>query len=99
MNIDEQQLDQIESLARLQLTDEEKERLRDQLSQILDHVEKLNELDLENVEPMTHPLELTNVLREDDTDEPLDVEDVLQNAPEKTGQFFKVPQVIEEENS
>lgn len=95
MKIDQEQLERIETLARLQLTEDEEDRLRDQLSQILEHVETIGELDLEDVEPLTHPLELSNVMRADEREEPLDGKEVLQNAPERTGSFFKVPQIID----
>ena len=98
MKIDQEQLERIETLARLQLTEDEEDRLRDQLSQILEHVEKIGELDLQDVEPLTHPLDLSNVMRADEREDPLNAKEVLRNAPERTGQFFKVPQIIDNEN-
>ncbi len=97
MKFSENDLDQIETLARLELTEDEKHRLRDQLSEILDHVETIGELDLNEVEPMTHPLELSNVQRADEVDQPLETNQVLKNAPGRTGAFFMVPRIIQDE--
>ncbi len=98
MKIDQDQLKRIETLARLQLTEDEEDRLRDQLSQILDHVETIDELDLEDVEPLTHPLDLSNVMRADERQDSLNAKAVLRNAPQRTGQFFKVPQIIDNDS-
>jgi aspartyl-tRNA(Asn)/glutamyl-tRNA(Gln) amidotransferase subunit C len=78
-------------LARLALTDEEVVRLGAQLNAILEAVGKVAELDLEGVEPTAHPLDLVNVLAEDEPHESLSVEDALANAPEREQGFFKVP--------
>jgi aspartyl-tRNA(Asn)/glutamyl-tRNA(Gln) amidotransferase subunit C len=78
-------------LARLALTDEEVERLGAQLNAILEAVGKVSELDLEDVEPTAHPLELVNVWAEDEPGPSLPVEEALANAPEREGGFFKVP--------
>ena len=78
-------------LARLALREDEIERLQVQLNAILDAVGKVSELDLSDVPPTSHPLALVNVF---DTDEPapcLPVEDALANAPEREGDFFRVP--------
>jgi aspartyl-tRNA(Asn)/glutamyl-tRNA(Gln) amidotransferase subunit C len=81
-------------LARLSLTDAEIERFVPQLESILDYVAMMDKLDVSNVEPMAHALPLNNVLREDVVTPSLPVEEVLQNAPETDGPFFKVPKVI-----
>ena len=78
-------------LARLALTDEEVERLGAQLNAILEAVGKVSELDLEDVEPTAHPLDLVNVWAEDEPHESLPVEEALANAPEREEGFFKVP--------
>jgi aspartyl-tRNA(Asn)/glutamyl-tRNA(Gln) amidotransferase subunit C len=78
-------------LARLALTDEEVERLGAQLNAILEAVGKVAELDLEGVEPTAHPLDLVNVLAEDEPHESLSVEEALANAPDREEGFFKVP--------
>jgi aspartyl-tRNA(Asn)/glutamyl-tRNA(Gln) amidotransferase subunit C len=78
-------------LARLELTDEEVERLQEQLSAILEAVGKVSELDLSEVEPMTHPLDVVNVWAEDEPRSCLPVEEALGNAPDRAGNFFRVP--------
>ena len=82
-------------LARLQLSDEEVERLTQQLGEILTHVEQLNEVDTEGVEPMAHAIELSNVLRADDPRDSLPREAALGNAPQTDGKYFLVPQILE----
>jgi aspartyl-tRNA(Asn)/glutamyl-tRNA(Gln) amidotransferase subunit C len=88
------QVKHVAKLARLALSDEEAERVTEQLEQIFEYVAKMDELDVENVEPMAHPLPLRNVLREDVAAQGLPLERVLQNAPQVDGPFFKVPKVI-----
>lgn len=83
------------NLARLKLTDEELESLASQLDSILTYMNKLNEMDTEGVEPLSHVLPLKNVYREDKIRLSLPVEEVLQNAPQSENKFFKVPKVIE----
>jgi aspartyl-tRNA(Asn)/glutamyl-tRNA(Gln) amidotransferase subunit C len=78
-------------LARLELSDEELERLGAQLSAILEAVGKVAELDLSDVEPTSHPLDLVNVWAEDEPRPSLPVEEALANAPEREGNFFRVP--------
>ncbi len=78
-------------LARLELTDDEVERLQEQLSAILEAVGKVSELDLSEVEPMTHPLDLLNVWAEDEPRPCLSVDEALENAPDRAGNFFRVP--------
>ncbi len=78
-------------LARLALTDEEVERLGGQLNAILEAVGKVGELDLEGVEPTSHPLDLSNVWAEDDPRPSLPVDEALANAPDREGGFFRVP--------
>ena len=78
-------------LARLALTDEEVERLGAQLSAILEAVGKVAELDLADVEPTSHPLDLANVWDEDEPRASLSLEEVFANAPERDGDLFRVP--------
>jgi aspartyl-tRNA(Asn)/glutamyl-tRNA(Gln) amidotransferase subunit C len=81
----------VAGLARLELTDEEIERLGEQLNAILEAVGKVAELDLDDVPPTSHPLDLANVWAEDDPRPPLTVEEALANAPEREDGFFRVP--------
>ena len=78
-------------LARLALTEEEIDRLGAQLNAILEAVGKVSELDLADVEPTAHPLDLVNVWADDEPRESLSVDDALANAPDREASFFRVP--------
>ena len=95
MKITKQEVEHVARLARLELSDQEKEQLTDQLSNILTYVEKLNELDTRGVEPTAHVLDINNVMREDVPGRSLTQERALANAPEKAAGHFKVPKIIE----
>jgi aspartyl-tRNA(Asn)/glutamyl-tRNA(Gln) amidotransferase subunit C len=82
-------------LARLALTDEEVERLTEELGAILDAVGVVAELALADVPPTSHPLDLVNVWDEDEPHESLPLDDVFANAPDRDGDFFRVPPVGE----
>jgi aspartyl-tRNA(Asn)/glutamyl-tRNA(Gln) amidotransferase subunit C len=89
--IDRDQVLHVARLARLRLTDEEVERMAGELSQILQHVDKMNELDLDGVEPTSHVVELQNVLRDDVPRESLSRERALEQAPDVAEGGFRVP--------
>ena len=97
MKLDKETVERVAHLARLELTEEEIEEFTGQLSDILGHAEKLNELDTEDVEPMAHVLPVKNVFREDEVRESLDREEALANAPQKEKGMFKVPQIVEDD--
>ena len=78
-------------LARLALTDEEVERLTAELGAILDAVSKVAELDLDDVPPTSHPLDLVNVWDEDEPRPSLPLDEAFANAPEREGDLFRVP--------
>ena len=78
-------------LARLRLNEDEVERMADEMSKILEHVEKMNELDLDGVEPTSHVVELQNVLREDVPRDSLPRERALEQAPDAARGGFRVP--------
>ena len=78
-------------LARLELTDDEVAKFQEQLSAILEAVSKVSELDLADVPPTAHPLEIANAWAEDDPHECLPLEDVFANAPDRDGDYFRVP--------
>ena len=94
--IDETQVRKVAKLSRLELTDAEVEEFTGQLSAILDYVEKMNELDTENVGPLAHCLPISNVLREDSAKESLGADKALANAPQRDGNFFKVPKILDD---
>jgi len=94
--IDRVQVIKVAKLARLELTEAEIDEFTGQLSAILDYMEKMNELDTADVQPLAHCLPISNVLREDAVKESLGVEKALANAPQRDGEFFKVPKILEE---
>jgi aspartyl-tRNA(Asn)/glutamyl-tRNA(Gln) amidotransferase subunit C len=91
MAIDREQLLHVARLARLELREDEVERLESQLNDILEAVSKVSELDLADVPPTSHPHDVVNVWGEDSPRPCLPVEEALANAPEREGDFFKVP--------
>jgi aspartyl-tRNA(Asn)/glutamyl-tRNA(Gln) amidotransferase subunit C len=94
--IDAEQVRRVAKLSRLELTEAEVEEFTGQLSAILEYVEKMNELDTDNVEPLAHCLPVSNVLRADRIKESLGTEETLANAPHQDGEFFKVPKILDE---
>ena len=89
--IDREQVLHVARLARLALSDEEIERMSGELPAILEHVERMNELDLEGAEPTSHVVALVNVLRPDEPRPSWDRGRVLQGAPEPSDGAFRVP--------
>ena len=81
-------------LARLALTDEEIERLTQELGAILDAVGIVSELDLDDVPPTSHPLDVSNVWDEDEPRASLTVDEVFANAPAREGDLFRVPPTV-----
>jgi aspartyl-tRNA(Asn)/glutamyl-tRNA(Gln) amidotransferase subunit C len=82
-------------LARLKLSDDEKELFSRQVGSILDYINKLDELDIKDIEPTAHILPVKNVFREDEARPSLPREKALQNAPESNDNFYRVPKIIE----
>jgi len=95
MGLSKKEVAWVAHLARLELSEEGIERMSEQLSRVLDYIEKLNELDTSGVEPMCHPGELSSVFRDDVPSGSLDAEAALRNAPATAKGFFRVPRVIE----
>ncbi len=95
MPITPQQADYVAHLSRLQLSQEEKRRFSRQLDDILQYVDKLNELDTENVEPLVHVAPRQNVFRTDAAGDSLTRQEALGNAPQQADGCFKVPRIIE----
>jgi aspartyl-tRNA(Asn)/glutamyl-tRNA(Gln) amidotransferase subunit C len=93
--ISKKDVEHIGLLSRIDLSEEEKERFTEQLVRILEYIEKLEELDTSDVEPVTHAVALQNVLRPDEVKPSLPADEGLAAAPDKKGSFFKVPKVIE----
>ena len=92
--ISKEEVKHIAELAHLKLAEEEVELLSEQLSDILDYINKLNELDTEDVVPTAYTIPMNNVLREDKVEPSMERDRVLSNAPDKDEQQFKVPRII-----
>lgn len=88
-------VEHIAGLARLRLSEGEKEQFELQLGGIIDYVENLNELDTSGTEPAPHVLKAQNLTREDALSPSLLPDDALMNAPDRSGNFFRVPKIIE----
>lgn len=95
MKITKKDVEYVAKLARLALTEEEKDKFCNQLNQILLYMEKLNELDTKDVPPTSHVLPLKNVWREDEVKPFSQVKEIVENAPEREANYFKVKKVIE----
>jgi aspartyl-tRNA(Asn)/glutamyl-tRNA(Gln) amidotransferase subunit C len=87
----------IAELARLNFTDSELDKITTDLNEILTYMDKLNELDISAVEELSHPVEFTNVFRQDIPIPSIPTEKALRNAPSKTEEFFNVPKVISQD--
>ena len=94
--ISREEVQHVARLARLHLTDEEAERMREQLDAILAYIDKLRALPVDGVEPTAHAVPLVNVMRDDALAPSLPQEAALANAPDRAGEFFRVPRIIED---
>ncbi|MBN8781600.1 MAG: asparaginyl/glutamyl-tRNA amidotransferase subunit C [Sphingobacteriales bacterium SCN 48-20] len=94
MEVNDALVDKLAHLARLSFDGQEKEGIKQDLQKMITFVEKLNELDLENVEPLIHMSPEVNVLRNDEIRGSVSREEALKNAPKTDGEFFLVPKVI-----
>jgi len=95
MTIDKETVDKIAHLARLELAEDEKEKLMGDMGRILDFMAKLNEIDTTGVEPLVYMTDEINVLREDVVKQEITHEEALQNAPKHDDNYFLVAKVIE----
>ena len=95
MKITADQIERVALLSRLRLTAEEKAQLTRQLDDVLDYMEKLNQVDTAAIEPFAQALDTANLLRQDAVTNEPDPEALLANAPDRDGTFFKVPKIIE----
>ena len=94
MAITREEVLHVAKLARLELTDDEIERLTGELSAILEAVSKVSQLDLSDVPPTSHPLEVVNAWGEDEPHESLSLDHAFANAPAREGDLFKVPPTV-----
>lgn len=90
------EVEHVARLARLELSEAEKERMRRELDGILSYIDKLRALDTGGVEPTSHAVPMTNVMREDTPRPSFPREEMLANAPERSGELFRVPKIIED---
>ena len=88
-------IEHLAQLARLSVSDNERTLFANQIDSILRYMDKLNELDTKNVEPTSHVISLSNVVREDLPKDSLEREDALMNAPDRTDKFYRVTKIIE----
>ena len=96
MKITREEVEHVARLARLALSEEEREKMRAQLDAILTYVDKLNQLDTSQAEPTSHVIPMTNIFREDKAGPSLSQEEALANAPDRQGALFRVPRILEE---
>lgn len=94
MAISREEVLHVARLARLALTEDEVERLTEELGKIVDAVGIVSELDLDDVPPTSHPLDVVNVWDKDEPHESLDLDDVFANAPAREGDLFRVPPTV-----
>ncbi|OFW56166.1 MAG: asparaginyl/glutamyl-tRNA amidotransferase subunit C [Actinobacteria bacterium RBG_19FT_COMBO_54_7] len=92
--IDRKDVEYVAWLARLDLSEEEKERFTRQLDNVLEHAQKIKSLDTSEVEPTPHVLPLKNVMRDDEIKPSLSQEEALSNAPHREGAYFVVPRIL-----
>ncbi|PLX72322.1 MAG: Asp-tRNA(Asn)/Glu-tRNA(Gln) amidotransferase GatCAB subunit C [Desulfuromonas sp.] len=95
MKISRKEVEHVANLARLALKDEELDQLTSQMDQMLDYVEKMNELDTEGIVPTSHAVPVENAFREDEVKPSIGIDKALQNAPDPANDCFRVPKVIE----
>lgn len=86
-------VEHVAKLARLELTEEEKELYTKQLGDVLKYVDQMNEVDTSNVEPMSHAIDFVNVMREDEVHYEQTKEELMANAPDEENGFFRVPKI------
>ncbi|MCR5292761.1 MAG: Asp-tRNA(Asn)/Glu-tRNA(Gln) amidotransferase subunit GatC [Eubacterium sp.] len=94
MQITDETIEYVGILAKLELSEEEKQAAKKDMSEMLDYVNKLNELDVSGVEPMSHSFPITNVMRDDVVTNGDDSENMLKNAPEKSEDSYIVPKTF-----
>ncbi len=95
MKLSCEEIQRVAMLARLRLTAEEEERFTEQLDKILQYMDKLNQLDTSEVQPLAHAVDIVNAFREDKVTNRPNVDTLLANAPARDETFFRVPKIIE----
>lgn len=95
MKITRETIEHVANLARLNLTEQEKEKLTIEMANIISYVDKLNELDTSGISPTAHVIPIKNVFREDKVEKSYDRDKMLANAPSHEDGCFKVPKIVE----
>lgn len=95
MQVDDKLIEKLAHLSRLEFENEAKEEIKKDLNRILSFVEKLNELNTDNVEPLIYITDEVNVLRDDEVKQTITQEEALRNAPKHDSDYFRVPRVVE----
>lgn len=93
--ISDETIEYVKILAKLELSEEEKEQAKTDIGRMLDYIDKLNELDTSGVEPLSHVFQVSNVFREDVVTNQNERERILKNAPARKDDSFKVPKTVE----
>jgi len=94
MKITKEEIDKLAHLSRLELSEGESQKMVEDMTKVLGFVEKINELDLVDIEPLTHVTQEVNILRKDELVQEITHEEALKNAPDANSDYFKVPKVM-----
>ena len=89
-------VEHVATLARLELSAEEVDRLQHEMGRILEHADKLQEVETDDIQGTSHVIPMTNVYREDEAGQSLTPEEVVANSPDSAEEFFRVPRIVEE---
>ncbi len=92
--IERKDVEYLSKLARIELSEEEKNKFEKDLGKILEYISKLNEVNTENIEPTYHVIPIKNVFREDSPEKSTSKKEIIKNAPDRNSNFFKVPRII-----
>ena len=95
MSVSKKDVEYVAELSRLNFSEQEKENLVDDLNQILNYMEKLNELHTENVDIIVNPYYIENKFREDEVQESMNLESIIENSPQNLEEYVVVPKIIE----
>ncbi|WP_027626743.1 Asp-tRNA(Asn)/Glu-tRNA(Gln) amidotransferase subunit GatC [Clostridium lundense] len=95
MAVSKKDVEYVAELARIELMEDEKEGMIEDLNKVLAYMEKLNELDTDNVDIIVNPYYIENKFREDEVQESMKLDEVMENAPEKLEEYILVPTIIE----
>lgn len=95
MKITKEQVEHVANLARLNLTEEEKEQMTTDMEAIIEFANRINEIDIDNIDPTAHIVPVNNVFREDEVNPSFSRDELLSNAPNKENGCFSVPRIVE----